>query len=195
MGKRDPRVDAYIARAPDFAQPILRRLRALIHSTCPEVEETIKWSVPHFVHQGILCATAGFKKHCALIIWHKSPRGANDQKAIMDLRRITNRADLPSDATLKRLLRETAKLNASGIKPRKKSKPKSKRPLEVPNDLAGALSKNKRARATFDGFSNFQKTEYVEWITEAKREETRQKRLATAIEWLAEGKTRNWKYR
>lgn len=195
MGKKDPRVDAYIARSARFAQPVLKHIRKLVHSACPEVEETIKWGSPTFVHHGILCGMAAFKEHCAFGFWNQAV--VDDKKggaAMGQFGRIGGVADLPSDAQLKRMIGHAAQLNEDGIKPRRAAKKVKQQPLVVPDGLAAALKKNKKAQATFDGFSYSNKKEYVEWISEAKREETRQKRLATALEWLAQGKTRNWKY-
>ena len=199
MGKKDPRVDAYIAKAADFARPILQRLRKVIHAGCPEVEETIKWGFPHFTHHGILCAMAAFKQHCAFGFWHKGLRGALEDLGITEQAfgpygRLTSVADLPQDALLKQLVAKAAKLNENGPIPKPAARPKSKTPLKVPADLQAALKRNARARDTFDNFSPSRRKAYVQWITEARREETRKKRLKTALEWLAEGKAWNWKY-
>jgi uncharacterized protein YdeI (YjbR/CyaY-like superfamily) len=203
MGTKDPRVDAYIDKAADFAKPILNHLRAVVHAGCPEVEETIKWSFPHFEHKGVLCSMAAFKQHCAFGFWkggllaEKYPElaGAEDP-AMGQLGRITSISDLPDEETLLRYVREAAALNEQGVKApnRSKPKPKGERELEVPDDLMDALRKSPQALATFEGFSYSNKKEYVEWLTEAKSEETRKRRLDTAVEWMAEGKVRNWKY-
>ncbi len=195
--KRNPRVDAYIAKAAEFARPILRQVRELVHEACPEVEEEIKWSFPFFVHHGILCSVAAFKAHCTLGFWHQGMKrvlGAGGDKpgAMGHFGRITRREDLPDDATLRRYIREAAKLNESGVPGRPAKKPQGE--LPTPKDLAAALKKHARAAKTFADFSTTHRREYVEWITEAKQEETRQKRLRTAVEWLMEGKSRHWKY-
>jgi uncharacterized protein YdeI (YjbR/CyaY-like superfamily) len=196
MGKRDPRIDDYIARSANFAKPILTHLRQLIHAACPEVEETLKWRNPSFMHKGLLCGIAAFKQHCVIGFWkdailfdRKNP-GAKPC-AIPD--RITNVAELPPNDVLLAYIKEAVRLNAEGVKV-PKAKPNTKKPLVVPNDLVLALKKNKKARCTFEDFSYSHKKEYVEWLTEAKREETRTQRLATAIAWMAEGKARHWKY-
>ncbi len=191
----DPRVDAYIAEAAEFARPILRHLRTLIHQACPAAEETIKWHSPFFVHHGILCFMSAFKQHCAFGFWRQDMRtflqkdGADTRGR---LRRITSLKDLPDDRTLLRYIREAAHCNEAGIpaRPAPKSKPEA-RPLA---DLTKALHQNKAAAATFKKFSPSQRREYVEWITGAKRPETRVKRLTTTIEWLCAGKPRHWKY-
>jgi hypothetical protein len=197
MGKKDPRVDAYIAEAPDFARPILKHLRALVHRGCPEAEETMKWSFPHFDHRGIMCGLAAFKGHCAFGFWKGElivdPRANRSAEAMGQFGRITVLRDLPPDATILAMIREAARLNEEGIAvPRRKAVPKKE--AVVPPDLAGALRATKGARAAFDAFSPGRRREYVDWIAEAKTEETRKRRLATAVEWIAQGKSRNWKY-
>lgn len=196
----DPRVDAKIEAAAVFAQPILRHVRALVHKACPEAEETIKWSMPCFTYHGILCMMAPFKAHCAVVFWHdgmKTVLGADGEKsddAMGSLGRITSMADLPRDAAMIRYIKQAAVLNASGVPARAKAKQKPKSADVVPAELAAALKKNSAAAATFNGLSPSGRRDYIEWITEAKREETKAKRLATTLEWLAEGKSRNWKY-
>jgi len=198
MGTRDPRVDAYIDASADFARPILEYLREVVHAACPRVEETMKWSFPHFMYEGMLCGMGSFKQHCTLGFWKGSlvfEEGDAKQGAMGQLGRITSLSDLPSRTALTRYIKRAMKLNEQGVPSPSRSKPKAKRPaLAVPDDLSAALKKNAKARATFEGLSPSHRREYVEWITEAKREETRQRRLATALEWMAEGKTRNWKY-
>ena len=196
MSKKNPRVDAYIAQAADFAKPILLRLRQLVHAACPDVTETIKWSSPFYEHKGILLATPAFKKHCALIFWKgkllfkEFPAKDNPRKIF---RHITSDADLPADKTLAGYIRNAIELNNAGVKtPR--AKPKAKAKLVVPDYFLAALKKNKKALAVFENFSPSYQREYVEWLTEAKREETRAQRLKTAMLWLADGKPRNWKY-
>lgn len=197
---RDPRVDAFIARSADFARPILVHLRSLVHEACPAATETIKWGMPHFEHAGsILCMMAAFKGHCAFGFWHQGmekiagPHRASPEAAMGSLGRITSLADLPSDAVLKRLVCTAADLIESGA-PGRPRPAKLVRALPVPADLAAALKKNAAAAKTFDAFPPGKRKDYIEWITEAKRDVTRQSRLATTIEWLAEGKARNWKY-
>ncbi len=202
MKNADPRIDAYIADAASFAQPILRHLRELVHRACPDVEETIKWSFPNFVLNGsILGSMAAFKEHCSFGLWHHGMQpvlakdGYSGEGSAGSFGRITQIADLPSDAKLLGYLRQAIALNEAGVPARPKpAVPKGKAPLVVPPDLAAALKKSKAAAKTFEGFSYSHRKEYIEWITEAKREETRQKRVATTIEWLAVGKGRNWKY-
>lgn len=201
----DPRIDAYIARSAAFAQPILRHLRELIHRACPEVEETLKWSMPSFTLRGkILCGIAAFKAHCAFHFWHSDMDAIlaggerNSAEAMGHFGRITSLADLPDDKTLLHCLDAAVKLNASGKPARKRpalSPSAPRRPeLPVPADFAAMLKRNKAAAVTFEKFSPSCRREYLEWVTEAKRPETREKRLLTTMEWLAEGKKRNWKY-
>jgi uncharacterized protein YdeI (YjbR/CyaY-like superfamily) len=199
MGTKDPRIDAYIAKSADFAQPLLAHLRKLVHSACPEVEETIKWGFPHFMYRGMLCSMASFKEHCAFGFWHplvrdSAKKDAKSSESMGQFGRITSRADLPNDATIKRLVRHAMQLNEDGVKRPAKPKPVRPKTVAVPADLTAALKRNKAAQSAFDAFSPSNKREYVEWITEAKRAETRAQRLETAIAWIAEGKSRNWKY-
>ena len=199
MGKRDPRVDAYIAKSADFAKPILTHIREVVHAAVPEVEETLKWSMPAFMHHGILGGMAAFKEHAAFNIWKGSliVGSDGDRIAMGQFGRIAKVSDLPSKRILTGYIRQAAALNEAGVKTAKVRKPGLARtpiPTAPPPDLAAALKKNAKARATFDGFSPSHKREYIEWIVEAKRDETRQRRLGQAIEMLAEGKTRNWKY-
>lgn len=197
MGKRDPRIDSYIKKSAEFARPILKHLRELVHLGCPEVEETIKWSMPAFDYKGLLCGMAAFKQHATLNFWKSEfVIGKNRQKEAMgQFGRITSLKDLPPDKVLLGYIQKAATLNERGIKiPRARIRPGQKRELAVPEYLATALTKDKEARTNFENLSYSHKREYVEWLTEAKREETRQKRLETALAWIAEGKPRNWKY-
>ncbi|HEV8337403.1 MAG TPA: YdeI/OmpD-associated family protein [Candidatus Polarisedimenticolia bacterium] len=200
MGRKDPRVDAYIEKSAVFARPILNHLREVVHAACPEVDETLKWGFPHFMHKGILCSMASFKQHCAFGFWkgtllaekHKG-RAAIRETAMGEFGRITSLSDLPGEKALRRYVKDAVALNDAGVKlPR--PKPKSGRSLRVPEDLQVALSKNRKARTIFEGFSPSHRREYVEWMTEAKTEATRRRRLETAVAWMAEGKVRNWKY-
>jgi len=201
MGKRDPRVDAYIAQSADFAKPILSHLRKVVHAGCPDVEETLKWSFPHFMYKGILCSMASFKAHCAFGFW-KGKLLADKHKALADSResamgefgRITALSDLPGEKTLLRYVKEAVVLNDEGLKHPTRAKPKGKQKLEVPDYFLTALKKSKKAQVMFEGFNYSNKKDYVEWVTEAKGEATRKRRLETAVAWMAEGKTRNWKY-
>jgi len=198
MGKKDPRIDAYIAKSAPFARPILERLRKLVHSGCPEVEETMKWSFPHFMSgDGILCSMAAFKQHCSFGFWKGSLMTSLDGKAkgeeaMGQYGRITSLDDLPKDSVILKQVKEAARLNEEGVKV---AKPKTKKPpLKIPAYFGLALKRNAKALAAFEAFSPSHQREYVEWITEAKTEATREKRIATTLEWLAAGKSRNWKY-
>ncbi len=201
MGNKDPRVDAYIARSAGFARPILVHLRTLVHAACPEVEETLKWSSPHFMYKGMLCGMAAFKEHCAFGFWKEKllrdrleGLAVADRSAMGQFGRIAAISDLPDERTLLSLVREAVALNDRGIKAPARSRLKGNRRLKVPDYFAGALRRNRKALATFEQFSTTNKREYVDWVVEAKGEETRQRRLDTAITWMAEGKIRNWKY-
>ena len=193
----DPRIDAYIERAAPFAQPILTQVRELVHEACPQVEETIKWGMPTFVHAGgILCGMAAFKQHASFGFWkHALVVGEGEPRDGMgSYGKMTSLQDLPPKKTLLAHVRKAMKLNEDGVKSPAARKAAPKPPPEAPDDLLSALKKNKAAKATFDAFPPSCKREYIEWIVEAKREETRAKRLAQAVEWMAEGKRRNWKY-
>jgi len=198
MATKDPRVDTYIEHSADFAKPILKHLRKLVHAGCPEVEETIKWKFPTFMYKGMLCGFASFKQHCTFGFWkHELLFGkegtVTNGDAMGQFGRVTSVTELPKDDVLLRYIKEAARLNDQGIKlPR--SKPKPRKPLVVPSYLKAALQKSSKARETFENFSYSHKKEYVEWLTEAKTEETRKRRLRTTIEWLSQGKARNWKY-
>jgi uncharacterized protein YdeI (YjbR/CyaY-like superfamily) len=199
MAKKDPRIDAYIGKAAPFAQPILKRLRKIVHAGCPEVEETIKWSFPHFDYKGIMCGMAAFQHHCIFGFWKHElifpkGQGQNGMTTGTFRGRITALSDLPNEKALLGYVRKAAALNDEGVKPPSRAKPKKKERLKIPSYFAGALQKNAKARKTFEDFSLSNKREYIEWVSEAKREETRQERLKTSIKWLAEGKPRNWRY-
>jgi uncharacterized protein YdeI (YjbR/CyaY-like superfamily) len=195
MATRDPRVDAYIAQSADFARPILLHLRKLVHTACPAVSETIKWGVPHFGYKGMMCGMASFKGHCTFGFWKGSLvlDGNAERTAMGHFGRIASLDDLPADRTLIAYVKKAAALNDSGVKVARAPRA-AKKPARTPADLAARLGKNAVARKTFAALSPSHKREYIEWISEAKTEATREKRLATTLEWLAAGKTRNWKY-
>jgi len=201
MGRRNQKVDAYIAQAAEFARPILKHLRELVHTGCPEVEETIKWQFPVFLHQGMMCSMAAFQQHCSFGFWkHKLIKGLDSEKpkktdsAMGQLGRITSLASLPPNKKLISYIKQAARLNEQGVKVSRAARPRGKSTLTIPAVLTIALQRNKKAAGTFASFSPSHQREYVEWIAEAKREETRRKRLETTIAWLVEGKSRNWKY-
>jgi uncharacterized protein YdeI (YjbR/CyaY-like superfamily) len=196
MPTLDPRVDAYIDKSADFAKPILIHIRKLVHKACPDIVETMKWSFPHFDHKGTVCSMASFKQHCAFGFWKQSMMEQDafpaEKTAMGSFGRITSIKDLPPDKVMIRLIQQAVELNEKGVKVAKK--PVEKKELVIPKDLTAALSKNKPAKIAFDKFSYSHKKEYVQWIEEAKTDATRNKRLATTVEWLSEGKSRNWKY-
>lgn len=202
MPNTDARVDAYIAKSAEFAQPILNHIRKLVHKACPEATETIKWSMPFFEYSGgLICNMAAFKQHCSLGFWNapllKDPAGVlhlKDKNAMGHLDRITSLKDLPADKILLALVKEAATLNEQGVKKPVKAAKTPKAELLEPPALTAALKKNKKARTTFEAFPPSHRREYIEWIAEAKTDATRDKRVATTIEWLEEGKSRNWKY-
>lgn len=197
MSTRDPRVDAYIQKQAAFARPILERLRALVHEACPEVAETMKWGMPFFMRKAILCQMAAFKAHCSFGFWKGELVIGPDAKSaegMGNFGRITSEKDLPSDKILIDFVKKAAELDEAGVKREPKRERRTPVPVKPPADLTAALKKNKKARETFEKFSPTHRREYVEWITEAKREETRMKRLAQTLEWLTEGKSRHWKH-
>lgn len=203
MAITDKRAELYISKSAPFAQDILWHILQIVHETCPDVEETMKWSFPCFMYKGsILCSMAAFKHHCAFGFWLESKM--KDPKKILSrgkgkdgmgsLGKLTSLKDLPSDKILKAYIKEAMKLIDKGEKLTKKPDAKQNKPLVVPDYFRKALNKNKKALHTFENFSPGNKKEYVLWVTEAKTEETRNRRLETAIEWMSEGKIRNWKY-
>ncbi|WP_228370659.1 YdeI/OmpD-associated family protein [Candidatus Korobacter versatilis] len=196
MGTRDKRVDAYIEKSADFAQPILRYIRELVHEACPEVEETIKWSMPAFTYKGMYAGMASFKEHCALNFWKGSLflPGPKEKDGMGGFGKLRSLNDLPPKKTLLGYLKEAKRLDDEGISVERPKPSKEKKDVVVPPFITAAIKKNKKAQATWDGFSNSHKKEYVEWITEAKTEETRNRRVQQMLEWLPEGKARNWKY-
>jgi uncharacterized protein YdeI (YjbR/CyaY-like superfamily) len=196
MVTRDPRVDAYIEKSAPFARPILVHLREVVHAACPEVVETIKWGMPSFEHKGLLCGMAAFKQHATFGFWKHAQVVEGDRKALDAMGsfgKLTSVADLPPKRALAGYVKKAKKLNDDGV-PAVREKRAPRKALPMPPEFTAALAKNKRARATFEGFPPGKRREYVDWIAEAKGADTRQRRLAQAIEWLAEGKARNWKY-
>ena len=193
---RDPRIDAYIAKAAPFAQPILEKVRERVHAAAPEAEETMKWSAPGFTVGGkILLMMAAFKQHAALNFWRGQEIGDGSPKAgaMGQFGKLTSVADLPGDRELDVLIREAAALAETAPAPRKvKHEPKP--PAELHPEFAKALNANPTAKVTLDGFPPSAQREYLDWISEAKQDKTREKRIADAVEWLSEGKRRMWKY-
>ena len=192
MSSNDPRIDAYIAKAPAFAQPILTYLRDAIHRACPGVQEDIKWSRPAFVNEGrILAVISAFKAHAALSLWKMGEPTGKEEEGMGQFGRLTSLGDLPADAELIRLIRSVADARET-VAPKPKKPPKPE--LPVPEELTAAFAANPQAKAVWDGFAPSHRREYSEWIGEAKRPETRAARVAQSVEWIAEGKQRNWKY-
>lgn len=202
MSQQDTRIDAYILKSADFARPILEYMRALVHKACPQAVETIKWGMPYFTSEGqLLCCFAAFKAHCSFIFWKGAHMDDPDnifrergENGMGQLGKITSLKDLPSDKIFIKYLKAAAQLSTAGTPPAAKKTAPGKKELEVPDWLLSAIKKNKKAWATFEAFSYSNKKEYVEWITGAKTEATRDSRLADALAWMAEGKIRNWKY-
>lgn len=202
MEKYDPRVDAYIEKAADFAQPILRHVRQLVHGTAPQVTETIKWGMPFFDYKGPVCQIASFKQHCAFGFWKATllndPHGLINagEAAAGSFGKLNSMADLPSDEILVEFISQAIALNEAGVKGSMKTAAATpKAEISMPHYFAEELAKAPQALANFENFSPSQKREYLEWITEAKTDATRDKRLLTALEWISEGKTRHWKYK
>lgn len=198
-GARDPRIDAYIAEAEPFARPILEEIRDLVHEVCPEVEESVKWGMPFFNWKGMLCHFASFQTHCSLGFWKwelLGVPGGLGAEGMGSFGKVTKRSDLPSKKALTTLIRAAMKLNEEGKIAPSRAKRVEKGEAEVPEALAAALAKkgNAAAKRQWEEFSPGKRREYAEWIAEAKRDETRDKRIAEALIWIAEGKSRNWKY-
>jgi uncharacterized protein YdeI (YjbR/CyaY-like superfamily) len=204
MGKKDKRIDAYIEKARPFAKPILKHIRKLVHQGNSDVEETIKWGMPCFDYKGPFFHMASFKQHAVCGFWkaallkdakgYLKPRSVDGGDAMGHMGKLTSIKDLPPDKVLLDFIKQATKLNDEGIKVPAKPKP-DKKELIVPDYYIAALKKNKKAFSTFEKFSYSDKKEYVEWITEAKTEATRDSRIKTSIEWMSEGKSRNWKYK
>jgi uncharacterized protein YdeI (YjbR/CyaY-like superfamily) len=204
VGKKDPRIDDKIAKSPDFAKPILNHIRKLMHRGCPEVEEGIKWGMPHFLYHGELLAGMGsFKAHAAFGFWKGSlivgrgrEKDKDKEKGMGQFGCLTSVKDLPSDQVMLGYIKAAMKLTDEGVKsPTRGKNAKPKPPIKPPAWFLTALKKNAAARKHFEAFPPSGKREYLEWLTEAKTEATRDKRLATAIAWMAEGKVYNWKYK
>jgi uncharacterized protein YdeI (YjbR/CyaY-like superfamily) len=205
MNQYDPRIDDYIAKKPAFAQPILSHIRQLMHTVSPQITETIKWGHPFFEYKGVLANMAGFKEHCVFGFWGSStfadPHGViqlgDEKESAGNFGRITKLSDLPNDEILTEIILQAIAIKDGAPAPKPKKPAAAKIPkaeIEMPDYFATALATNQKALATYQDFSPSKKREYLEWITEAKTEDTRQKRIETALEWLAEGKSRNWKY-
>jgi uncharacterized protein YdeI (YjbR/CyaY-like superfamily) len=201
MPSKDPRVDLYISKSAEFARPILIHLRELVHTACPDVEETIKWGFASFDYKGPMCSMASFKQHCAFGFWKASllkdnslSKNAETESAMGHYGKIKSLKDLPSDKKIIAHIKEAMMLNKKGIKLPPRKVIESKKETAAPDYFLKQLKKNKKAHATFEGFSPSHKREYIEWIVEAKGDETKNRRIETAIEWMSEGKSRNWKY-
>ncbi|HEY0970396.1 MAG TPA: YdeI/OmpD-associated family protein [Gemmatimonadales bacterium] len=212
MSSRDPRIDAYIEKSAPFAQPILRHIRQVVHEATPDIEETMKWSFPHFTHEGrIICSMASFKEHCALGFWRGGEvlkgKDAPEEKAMGQFGRIASLDDLPPREELAGYVRKAVELRASEAAAKKAgtkagtktaAKPAAKRStrpeIPMPEAMTAALAGADAARTRFEAFSPSHRREYVEWIAEAKTDATRDRRIAQMLEWVAEGKPRNWKY-
>ena len=198
MPAKDPQIDAYIAQSPAFARPILIRLRKLVHTNCPGVEEVLKWRFPHFMHHGILCSMAAFKQHCTFGFWKGQlvvgRRKSGGATAHGQFGRIQALSDLPPDEVLGNYIRRAARLNEDNVRKPAPTRRRVRGELVVPGFFEAALRKNPKALRSFEDFSYSHRKEYVRWLSEAKREETRNRRLETALHWLANGKSRYWKY-
>ena len=199
MGKI-AKTDTYIEQAADFSKPILRYIRQVVHEECPEVTEVIKWGFPCFDYKGFLCGMTAHKHHCSFTFWKGNVMDDPDdileivgKTGMGSLGKIKELSDLPDDTIFRKYLRHAVELNEQGVKKKVSAKP-SRSELVVPDHFMEAISKNAKALSTFETFSNYNRKEYVEWITSAKTDATRDRRLAQAIEWMAEGKPRNWKY-
>lgn len=203
MASKDKRIDAYISKAQPFAQPVMKKLRVLVHKACPDVTETIKWGMPSFEYKGPMFHMAAFKQHCVAGFWKhqllKDPEkylGAlknHGGEAMGNFGCMTSVNDLPPDSAIVNFIKQAAKLNDDGIKVARK-KPAVNKELIIPEELTDALSSNSKAQTTFENFSPSHKREYANWISEAKTEATKLKRVETAVEWMSEGKPRMWKY-
>lgn len=208
MENLDPRVDEFIARSADFAKPILKHLRQLVHTAHPGITETIKWSMPFFDYKGPVCQMAAFKQHAAFGFWRATlltdphnilDKGEGEERSAGSIGKLTSLADLPADEILIEYIREAIQLNESGEKGAMKVKGKEKvampkKEAPVPDEFIEALDSSPAADENFNKFSPSKQREYLDWFADAKTDATRSKRIAQAIEWIAEGKSRHWKY-
>ena len=200
MADDSKRVDEYIKNAPDFARPIMEKIRKAFHKGCPECEEAIKWGCPYFMYKGMLGGMASFKGHVSMGFWRSKEMDDPEKlfdtgtgaKASMCNAHFHNLKEVPTQKILAEYVKRAAKLQDTEA-PKKKAT-KKKISTRIPADLAELFKKHKKAKTVFEGFAPSHKRDYIEWITEAKRDATRQKRLKTTIEWLSEGKQRHWKY-
>jgi uncharacterized protein YdeI (YjbR/CyaY-like superfamily) len=198
MGSRDKRIDAYIAKSGDFAKPILTELREIIHATCPEVQETIKWGAPFYDYHGTMCMTPAFKQHCKLGFWNsrlvydEATRKAGIHEKLDHIESVK---ELPSKKVIAGFIKKAMKLNEEGVKSPTRAKGAAPKPeIPMPKEFKTALGKNKKAKTVYEEFPPSHRREYLQWITEAKTDATRDRRIEQAVEWIAEGKQRNWKY-
>ncbi|CAN5397665.1 hypothetical protein BH10PSE12_BH10PSE12_13930 [soil metagenome] len=196
----DPRVDAYIAAKADFARPILTHLRDRVHAGCPDIVEAMKWGMPFFVHKGQnVCHMAAFKAHAAFGFWRGggagTDRGQENSSAMGQFGRIVGLDDLPSDDALAAQIADAVALIDAGGKPSRVKREAPRAALPVAPELLAAIMAQPAAAAVWAGFSPGKIRDYAEWIGEAKQVTTRDKRIAQAVEWIAQGKDRNWKYR
>lgn len=196
MGHRDPRIDAYIARSAPFARPILEHLREIVHATCPEVQETMKWSFPHFDYRGMMCGMSAFKAHCTFGFWKGALvlGDATSSEAMGQFGRITSLKDLPPRRVIAGYVKKAMALNDAGVTVPRAPRAAVARPVVVPPELAAALEAKPKARRAFEAMSSSHRREYCEWIAEAKRPETVSTRVAKTVAQLTEGKSLNAKY-
>lgn len=201
MGQYNERVDAYIAKSTDFAKPILIHIRELVHRAAPELTEIIKWGFPFFDYKGPVCQMAAFKRHCAFGFWKEKmlndPKGYlkvdGEESSAGSFGVITSIDDLPPDDVLIDFIHQAIAINEKGIKVEKKpAAPKAE--IAPPAEFEKGLRESPAAMDHFEKFSPSKKREYLEWFAEAKSDATLQKRIDQALEWIAEGKSRNWKY-
>lgn len=193
---QDPRIDAYIAKAAAFAQPILTHVRGVVHRASPDITETIKWSMPFFDYNGApLANMAAFKAHAAFGFWRRDGAGPEkeDEGAMGQFGKLVSLDDLPDEPTLIGMIHDAMALIDAGAKTRRP--PKQPKPeLTMPDDLKAALDAVPEAERRFAAFPPGAQREYIEWVVEAKQPATRAKRIGQAVEWCAENKRRHWKY-
>ena len=197
MPTKDKRVDAYIAKAQPHAKPVLTKIREMVHEGAPDCEEDIKWGAPAFVQGGILLIMAGFKQHCGVNFWNGSqfiPAARREGEGPGNIGKIYSVDDLPPKKEFLGWVKKAVDAAATGESPIKRRPAKPRKQLEMPDFFLAAIKKNKRALATYEAFSPSKQRDYIEWITDAKTDATRAKRMAQAVEWMAEGKPRMWKY-
>src|SRR5438270_1264994 len=180
-------VNDSLANAPEGTRPILVRLRRIFRQASPKLEEAIKWGVPCYLFKGPVGGFAAYKQHVSWGLWKS--RALNDPEGLLGrgvsvmAGKITKVSEIPPAAKIIALIEQVIALNEAGIKSPKPPEP------ELPADFAAAMKKAGKAARHYAAFTPARKWQYVNWVTQAKRAETRAKRIEIAVERIGEGKT------